>query len=283
MSKLGRYLISAAIGLTLSLALAGSASAGGLRHTVVAGDTLSGISSVYAVAVDALAQLNNIPNPNLIFPGQLLEIPGLAADQEEPSQDRGDTVYEIQPGDTLSAISLRFNVSVAALQSANGLTNADFIVVGQRLVIPSPQPGLLFDMPTVRPSSPEVEAIIDDLSAAEGIDANLVRALAWVESGWRQSAVSPTGALGVMQLMPDTTIWLENDVFHYELNEDASVYDNVKAGVRLLRILLDSTGDVDLALASYYQGQGPTLNGVLYDDTRSYVRTVRALKDRFWP
>ena len=282
MSKLGRYLISAAIGLTLSLALAGSASAGPLRHTVVAGDTLSGIARVYAVTVDALAQLNSIPNPNLIFPGQIIDIPGLSGD-DDSSGGTGEAVYEVQPGDTLTAISLRLNVSVAALQSANGLTDANFIVAGQRLVIPSPEPDLLFDMPTIRPSSPEVEAIIDDLSAAEGVDANLVRALAWVESGWRQSAVSPTGALGVMQLMPDTTLWLEKDVFRYELNEDISVYDNVKAGVRLLHILLDSTGDVDLALASYYQGQGPTLNGIFFEDTRSYVRTVRALKDRFWP
>ena len=282
MSKLGRYLISAAIGLTLSLGLAGSASAGPLRHAVVAGDTLSGIARVYAVTVDALAQLNSIPNPNLIFPGQIIEITGLSGD-DDSAETTGETVYEVQPGDTLTAISLRLNVSVAALQSANGLTDANFIVAGQRLVIPSPEPALLFDMPTIRPSSPEVEAIIDELTAAEGVDANLVRALAWVESGWRQSAVSPTGALGVMQLMPDTTLWLEKDVFRYELNEDISVYDNVKAGVRLLHILLDSTGDVDLALASYYQGQGPTLNGVLYEDTRSYVRTVRALKDRFWP
>ena len=282
MSKLGRYLMSAAIGLTLSLALAGSASAGPLRHAVVAGDTLSGIARVYAVTVDALAQLNSIPNPNLIFPGQIIDIPGLSGD-DDSAETTGETVYEVQPGDTLTAISLRLNVSVAALQSANGLTDANFIVAGQRLVIPSPEPALLFDMPTIRPSSPEVEAIIDDLSAAEGVDANLVRALAWVESGWRQSAVSPTGALGVMQLMPDTTLWLEKDVFRYELNEDTSVYDNVKAGVRLLHILLDSTGDVDLALASYYQGQGPTLNGVFYEDTRSYVRTVRTLKDRFWP
>ena len=282
MSKLGRYLISAAIGLTLSLALAGSASAGPLRHAVVAGDTLSGIARVYAVTVDALAQLNSIPNPNLIFPGQIIDIPGLSGD-DDSAETTGETVYEVQPGDTLTAISLRLNVSIAALQSANGLTDANFIVAGQRLVIPSPEPDLLFDMPTIRPSSPEVEAIIDELTAAEGVDANLVRALAWVESGWRQSAVSPTGALGVMQLMPDTTLWLEKDVFRYELNEDISVYDNVKAGVRLLHILLDSTGDVDLALASYYQGQGPTLNGVFYEDTRSYVRTVRALKDRFWP
>jgi hypothetical protein len=82
--------------------------------------------------------------------------------------------------------------------------------------------------------------------------------------------------------MPETTAWLERDVLGYELNEDTSVYDNVKAGTRLLRILLDETGDIDSAIASYYQGQGATSAGILYDDTKGYVRLVRGVWDRYW-
>ena len=51
--------------------------------------------------------------------------------------------------------------------------------------------------------------------------------------------------------MPGTTTWLEDEVFGQQLNEDVSVYDNVKAGVFLLRAMLDLTGDTDLALAAY--------------------------------
>lgn len=85
-----------------------------------------------------------------------------------------------------------------------------------------------------------------------------------------------------MQVMPETTAWLEREVLGYELNEDTSVYDNVKAGTRLLRILLDETSDIDSAIASYYQGQGATSAGILYDDTKDYVRLVRGAWDRYW-
>jgi len=128
-----------------------------------------------------------------------------------------------------------------------------------------------------------VEAIIDEMSTAFGVDPKLVRALAWVESGWQQGVVSSTGAVGVMQLMPGTTTWLEDEIFGQELNEDVSVYDNIKAGVLLLRAMLDLTGDTDLALAAYYQGYKPTAAGPSSDETANYVRTVRAVKDRFWP
>ncbi len=122
-----------------------------------------------------------------------------------------------------------------------------------------------------------------ELSAAEGVDVNLVKAIAWVESGWQQGVVSPAGAVGIMQITPETAAWLETDVFGYPLNEDISVYDNVKAGVRLLRILLNDTGDRDQAIAAYYQGSGTTKAGIMYLETVQYVETVRAVKDRFWP
>ena len=76
-----------------------------------------------------------------------------------------------------------------------------------------------------------------------------MKALAYRESGWQQHVVSPTGAVGVMQIQPSTAYWLERDVFGYDLNIETSAYDNIKAGVRYLRILLDLTGDIDQAVA----------------------------------
>jgi soluble lytic murein transglycosylase-like protein len=64
--------------------------------------------------------------------------------------------------------------------------------------------------------------------------------------------LSSTGAIGVMQLQPATTAWLETEVFGHELNESESIYDNVKGGIRLYRILLDETGDQELAIMAYY-------------------------------
>ncbi len=284
MRQLPGRVVAAALAAVLALAALGTAAADGIRHTVAEGETLSYVAGLYGVTVQLLAEANDIANPNLIFVGQVLHIGGGDAGGSDPAPGGGST-YEVRPGDTLSAISQQSGVSVEALQEANGLADSNFIVVGQQLIIPSPVPVSVIDvLPAVRPSDPDLEAVIEEISAAEGVDPNLVKALAWVESSWRRDAVSPVGAVGVMQVMPDTAVWLERDVFGYPLNENTSVYDNVKAGVKLLRILLAATGDhAELAVASYYQGQGAMDSGVMYDDTRAYVATVLLVKSRFWP
>ena len=262
----------------ISLLTAGRVAADG-SHTVIAGDTLSGISAVYSVTVDALAELNGIANPNIIFPGDVLRIPGLS---EEPRTEPG--LYVVQAGDTLSAIAEKYGVTVAAIQEANDLGASDLIFTGEKLVIPSEAPAdPLAMLPAEPPRDPQLEGLSEEFAAAEGVDPGMVKALAFVESSWDQGAHSPAGAVGVMQLMPETAAWLERDVFRYELNEGESVYDNVKGGTRLLRILVDDNGgDIDSALASYYQGQGATSAGIMYEDTKGYVRFVRGVWERYW-
>ncbi len=283
MRKLGGRLAAGVFALLIALAATSPLAAEGNPHRVSLGDTLWGIARLYGVTVDAIAQLNGIANPDRIFMGQLLDIPGGSDSATEAPAPGG--VYEVQPGDTLSAIAVRLNISMQALQDANQLADPDLIVAGQRLTIPSSQPAAVPIVPTPwqRPVSPEIEALIEELAAAEGVDANVVKALAWVESGWQQGAVSPAGAVGIMQIMPQTAAWLEDEVFGYPLNEDTSAYDNIKAGARLLHILLQSTSDLDMALASYYQGYGATSSGILYKDTAGYVAAVRAVKAAFWP
>ncbi len=277
--RLGSRLLAVAGGLLLPFVLLGGAAAAVLHYTVEPGDTLSGIADVYGVTVGAISQLNAIADPDRIFPGDVLGIPLPG----HSSPEAAGTTYRVQPGDTLSGIGARFDVPVPALQAANGL-KSDLIFAGEDLIIPLAPVESSFSLPATRPSSPWVEEIIDEVCAAEGVDAGLVRALAWVESGWNQGAVSPAGALGLMQIMPGTWSWLESDVFGYKLNVDTSAYDNVKAGVRLLRILLNGAGgDVDSAVGSYYQGQGATANGIMYADTVGYVAAVKAVRARFWP
>jgi soluble lytic murein transglycosylase-like protein len=86
-----------------------------------------------------------------------------------------------------------------------------------------------------------------------------------------------------MQVTPVTAEWLEKAVLGEQLNEDVSIYDNVKMGARYLRVLLDVTGDEETAIASYYQGYGTTLSGKMYEETKQYVRLVRAIQERYWP
>jgi soluble lytic murein transglycosylase-like protein len=108
------------------------------------------------------------------------------------------------------------------------------------------------------------------------VDARLARALAWMESGFQQDVVSNVGAIGVMQLLPET--WEFVDVVLLGVTTPRTYEGNVRAGVRYLRWQLDQfAGNVRLALAGWYQGARAVRERGLYDDTKEFVRIVLAL------
>ncbi|MEX0681909.1 MAG: LysM peptidoglycan-binding domain-containing protein [Dehalococcoidia bacterium] len=282
---LRRVLVPGLLGLLIPFVLVSTVSAA-VKHTVSPGETLTFIALVYKTSVEELASANGILNPDFIYPGQEIDVPG---DDDGPSSSTGGS-YTVQSGDTLSAIAYEHGTTTDELASANGIGDADLIVVGDVLTIPgdAPSASVVAGVPKlqfpVRPWDPDVEAIIDELAAEEGIDAGLVKAIATVESGWSQWALSHAGAIGVMQVMPGTVAWLEDDVFYYDLNEYDSVWDNVRLGVRYLHILLDSTGwDLYDTAAAYYQGLSPTQAGVYYPDTADYASMVLSVKAAYWP
>ncbi len=108
--------------------------AGSELYTVQRGDSLSAIARRYGVTVDALMSANGLNNPNSIFAGQQLNIPGRL--QSSAGTHSGSGVYTVQRGDSLSAIARRYGVTVEALMSANGLNNPNSIFAGQALNIP---------------------------------------------------------------------------------------------------------------------------------------------------
>jgi len=249
------------------------------QHQVVNGDSLWAIAGKYGASVDELMKLNNLTFPDLILPGDVIKLPS------KPASPPPGGEYEVQPGDTLSQVAVRFDLSLEELRDANQLANIDLIVPGQRLKIPGgPESASKSSEPVLHPpQDPELEAMFNELSAAEALNPGLVKAVAWLESGWQQDVVSPAGAVGFMQLTPVTAGWLEESVFGEPLNEDVSVYDNVSMGVRYLRILMDATRDENLAIAAYYQGYGATSSGKMYEETKRYVELVRAVQARYWP
>ena len=272
-----RLILSAVLGLAMPFVFVSAVSAA-VKHTVSPGETLSYIALIYEKTVEEFASANDIRDPNLIYPGQQLDIPGEGG--------TGGGAYVVQPGDTLSGIAFQHGISADALQSANGISDADYVYIGQVLTIPAaysePElPALAFP---ARPWDPSLEAMIDDIAWLEGVDAGLVKAVATVESGWNQSAISYAGAIGIMQVMPGTVYWLEWDVFGFEFNERESAWDNVRLGARYLRILLDATGgDYYDAVAAYYQGLSPTEAGVYYEGTTGYASMVLAVRAAYWP
>jgi LysM repeat protein len=110
----------------------------GTVYKVQLGDTLGSIAKEFGVTTEAIVQLNSLTNPDVLMVGQELKIPGQQpASAQGGSGQTSEETYVVTSGDTLSVIARRFGVSLAELQSLNGITNPDQISVGQTLRIPS--------------------------------------------------------------------------------------------------------------------------------------------------
>lgn len=109
------------------LRLSGSSVSGQTVYTVKAGDTLSKIAADFGTSYQTLAQLNGILNPDIIYPGQKLNIPS--------GSSASISYYTIRPGDTLSGIALSFGTTVSHLQSLNNISNPDKIYAGTKIRI----------------------------------------------------------------------------------------------------------------------------------------------------
>lgn len=112
---------------------------GKIIYTVKPGDTLSEIALRYGVTVNQIVSLNNIRNPNLIFPGEKLRITSISMPNSNQNQELNkpttQRVYIVQRGDTLSGIALRFGTTVQNLVNLNNIQNPNLIFVGQRIII----------------------------------------------------------------------------------------------------------------------------------------------------
>jgi LysM repeat protein len=100
-------------------------------YIVRPGDTLYSIARHFGVSLSALISVNGISNPNRIYAGQRLIIPGGGT-----CYTCGGIFYRVQRGDTLYSIACRFGRTVWAIASANGITNPNVIYAGQVLRIP---------------------------------------------------------------------------------------------------------------------------------------------------
>ncbi len=120
--------------------------------------------------------------------------------------------------------------------------------------------------------------LIQTASGRYNLDAELIRAVIKAESDFNARARSQKGAMGLMQLMPETA----------RLHSVADAYDpgeNVEAGARHLRMLLDRyQGDMELSLAAYNAGSAAVekYRGIPpFSETREYVRRVLRFYDAY--
>jgi len=119
-----------------------------------------------------------------------------------------------------------------------------------------------------------VEEVVHAMAPRFGLDPQLVLAVIAAESAFDKTAVSPKGAQGLMQLMPDTAT-------RFGVSNAFDPEQNVRGGMKYLAWLLEQfRGDLDLALAGYNAGEKAVEQhrGIPpYDETREYVRRIRAV------
>lgn len=106
---------------------------GSITYTVQRGNTLSQIASSYGVTVEHIVEINDIQNPNLIYPGEKLRITGSTNTNLNPILQ--NNYYTVQRGDTLWGIAKRYGVTVQYLVNLNGISNPNLIYPGQLIKV----------------------------------------------------------------------------------------------------------------------------------------------------
>ncbi len=106
---------------------------GSITYTVQRGNTLSQIANAYGVTVSHIVEMNNLQNPNLIYPGEKLRI--TESTNTTINSVIQDNYYTVQRGDTLSGIARRYGVTVQYLVNLNGIANQNLIYPGQLIKV----------------------------------------------------------------------------------------------------------------------------------------------------
>jgi hypothetical protein len=182
--------------------------------------------------------------------------------------------HVVRRGETLSGIATATGTTVAALARRNRLDPRRFLLVGTQLEVPAG----LASMPSSASKSEVVESL-NRWAAEYGVSSDLVRALAWQESGFQNHVRSGAGAFGVMQVIPATWFFVERFLIGAPVPRTSD--GNVRIGVAFLDHLLEEfRGDVELALAAYYQGPAAVRRHGPAAETRQFVANVLALRSR---
>jgi soluble lytic murein transglycosylase-like protein len=254
--------------------------------------------------VASLAAANGLDPAGLLVSGTPLRLAGTPGTTSSSTQFVSQSTssssggsYVVQPGDTLSAIAARAGVSVASLAASNGLTLNEPLLSGTTLSL-SGSPARTVSAAVAQPVGAAAQGTVTDppyptpeilsasqigsVAASNGVSPSLADAIAWQESGFNNDLVSSADARGIMQILPGTWQYIQNDLNPGTPLAPASAIDNVRGGVLLLHSLLNATGgDPGLAAAGYYQGLPSVQQHGEYADTQQYVNSVLALRHRF--
>lgn len=158
------------------------------RYQIQRGDTLSGIARRFGLTLTELLAANDIPDPNVIFPGQKLIIPGYMSPpsepQPEPPAPPADVVmHTVVAGETLSSIAKHYGVTIRQLVETNNIQDPNLIRAGQTLRIPQAAPPL---QPTPPPPPGTIDPQFPPLGPLEAVRALYVSYFAIGHPGFRE-------------------------------------------------------------------------------------------------
>jgi N-acetylmuramoyl-L-alanine amidase len=285
-----------------------------VAHTVESGETLWSIAAASNLTTRTLAAANGLPDDAQVVVGSTIQVPSVqegaaalvetgriaapsaapVAPAPEPGAPPPAGGYTVQPGDTLSSIAARSGIGTGQVAWMNGLDPAAVLLAGTVLKLPTgappaqqqeqqPTPAAPAVVPAAAPNPTPVQVTAADIgtvASGHGVSPSLAAAVAWQESGFQNGVVSSANARGVMQILPGTWEWIEQQSGRqFDPNSAA---DNVQAGVMYLGTLLrDFGGDEATAVASYYQGASSVRRIGMLPETQQYVANVMALRPRF--
>jgi LysM repeat protein len=277
-------------------AAAPAATGGG--YTVQVGDTLGALAARSGVSLQTLAANNGLDPAGLLIAGTSLTLPGgggapaTAAPAASGPAPQG--AYKVRSGDTLARLASQSGVSLQSMAAMNGLDPNGVLLEGTVLKLPTGAPApagastpaparTIVPQAAPEPTAQRVSASdIQSIAALHGVSPSLAAAIAWQESGFNNGLVSGANARGVMQVMPGTWDYVQQNLAGGQQLNASSASDNINAGVMYLRHLLDeSGGDESAAIAGYYQGLSSVRDRGMFDDTKQYVDNVQALRSRF--
>ncbi len=293
-------------------------SSAAVPHVVQPGETLWSIAAANNLTTRTVAAFNGLSENSQVVLGSTIQVPstaeGYAALQSAglvaapaqaaapapaaaaPSSSAAPAPqggYTVRPGDTLSGLAASSRVSVADMAAMNGLDPNGLLIAGTVLKLPTGAPAparasapapaaTVVPKADPAPTATRVGASdVQNVAAQHGVSPSLATAIAWQESGFNNNMVSSANARGVMQVMPGTWDYVQDNLAQRQLNP-SSAHDNVTAGVLYLKQLLNQTGGNESdAIAAYYQGLGALRSRGVFDDTKQYIANVQALRGRF--
>ena len=291
-----------------------------MPHVVQPGETLWSIAAANNLTTRTVAAFNGLSESSQVVLGSTIMVPstvegyaalqkaGLVPPRRRPPRPRPRPPpprpppppapapmggYTVRPGDTLSGLAAGARVSVSAIAAMNGLDPNGLLLAGTVIKLPTGAPAparaaqpapaaTVVPQAAPAPTATRVGAgDVQSVAAAHGVSPSLATAIAWQESGFNNAMVSRANARGVMQVMPGTWDYVQQNLAVAPAQPELGARQRDRGRALPASLLNQTGGDECAAIAAYYQGLGALRSRGVFDDTHAYVANVQALRARF--